>query len=184
MLDGLDPMQLAKRLEYQHGCDHERHQKWADAAFKLMSSDPWVMMTIQSLGVLDSKLIKEDEYILGNKRSSSPAGDLNEQITMSYLWVLGAYEVVRTLDQRARENRSSEDETRKSLQQLKRKFERIRMPLAKLEAARRYKDTDRQFAFPGINTDYGTVWHVGENVWITRRELSDSMLELMEKYEV
>lgn len=184
MPDNLDPMQIAKLIEYEHGYDGGRHKRWVNAAIKLLSSDPWMVITIQSLGWLDSKLVKEDEYILRKGRSSSPVGDLSEQVTLSYLWVLGAYEVIRTLDQRARNERSADDEGRKALQNLKWQFERIRVPLAKFEAARRYADTDLHVAFPGVNIECGTTWHVGGDVWITRRELSDSMLVTIEAYLV
>jgi hypothetical protein len=110
----------------------------------------------------------------------SPFGDLGDHLTLSYLWVLGAYEIIRALDQRSREDEQFLPELKERLKKLKHEFERIRIPLAKFEAATRHRETDSHIAYPAINTEKGIAWRVSVDVWITRRDLSDSMLELLE----
>jgi hypothetical protein len=60
---------------------------------------------------------------------------------------------------------------------LKHRLERIRVPLAKMEPARRYP-TDERIAYPTINLERGIAWQIAEDTVVTRRELSDALLEL------
>lgn len=180
MREEYDLDQMAKSLEYMNSFDMDRFKRWVDASHGLARYEKWMIVTVQGLGKIDAKLVREDEHILENGKSSSPMGDLSDQITLSYLWVLGAYELVRTLDQRLREQSNTEREPRERTQQLKWKFERIRVPLAKFEASRRHSETDSSIAYPGINTEQGTAWHIAADTWVTRKELSHALLETCE----
>ena len=96
--------------------------------------------------------------------------------TLSYLWVLGAYEVVRTMHERAV---AANDAMAGKIGNVKHRFERVRIPLAKMEPARRHKDTDSPIAYPAIHRDLGIAWQLTADEFVTRRELSDAMLELL-----
>lgn len=176
----LTPEQIQKLIDYANSFDAERNTRWVNASHKLATFDQFIVVTAQGLGKLDSKLLKEDEMLVQQNTTSSPYGDMSDHITMSYLWVLGAYEIIRSLEQRAREESDFLPEQTESLQQLKWRFERLRIPLAKFEAAKKHSDTDSHIAYPGVNTELGIAWQVSQDTWITRRELSDSMLELFE----
>ena len=180
MPDEFTPEQVQKLIEYANSFDTERNKRWVNVSHKLADFDQFLVVTAQGLGKLDSKLLKEDELLVRQEITSSPFGDLSDHITMSYLWVLGAYEVVRSLDQRAREEANYLSGQKESLKQLKWRFERLRIPLAKFEAAKKHSDTDSHIAYPSLNTQLGIAWQVSQDTWITRRELSDSMLELFE----
>ena len=67
--------------------------------------------------------------------------------------------------------------TRLLTERLKHRFERIRIPLAKMELARRHP-TDDPIAYPAINLELGVASQVAEDTFITRRELSDALLDL------
>ena len=141
-------------------------------------------MTIQSLGRIDVSLIEGDELFLAdfenNRNSLNENLKLNDRFTLSYLWVLGGYEVVRTICQRIKENRDGlPDEIAAKFESLKKEFNRLRVPLAKMEAASAHKNTDSHFAYPAINTK-GIAWQVSQDIFITRRDLSDQLLETLE----
>ena len=58
-------------------------------------------------------------------------------------------------------------------------FERVRMPLAKMATANRYK-ADSPIAYPALNMRHGIAWQVREDVFITRFELSETFLSFLE----
>lgn len=102
---------------------------------------------------------------------------LNDRMTQSYLWVLGGYELIRSATQRMA-GRPLESEFRS----VKNQFNRLRIPLAKFEAASRHPE-DSPIAFPALNEHYGAAWQLGRDEFITRRELSDSLLALAERLD-
>ncbi|HIF9218059.1 TPA: hypothetical protein ACX6QF_003603 [Photobacterium damselae] len=181
MLDLNDPSVVKLVEEYAKSIDSERYKRWVDASPVVQEFDDFMMVTLQGLGKLDARLVVEDANFLATGKPSNPFGDLSDHITQSYLWVLGAYEIVRSLDQRAREDERFYPEYKDNLQRLKHSFERIRIPLAKFEAARRHRDTDSHIAYPGFNYATGVSWRVAENTWVDRRVLSDEMLVLLEQ---
>jgi hypothetical protein len=169
----------------------KRSERWALASMKIGKIENYLIVITQSLGELDSKLILEDERLL-KKIPENPddpdwfqtSRDLGSQITLSYLWVLGAYELIRTLDQRCREKPDVFGEiANKKINETKKTFERIRMPLAKLEPAKRYSSDDSHIAFPAMGPQ-GTAWHINEKTYINRRDLSDILLDLFEEISV
>ena len=106
--------------------------------------------------------------------------DGNELI-LSYLWVLGSYEYVRVLNQRKRKAPQIFWNNLPDVLPLKRQFERVRIPLAKLEPASKYKKTDYAIAFPYFDIRRGRIgWIIAPDVMVTRRELSDKLLNFLE----
>ena len=108
--------------------------------------------------------------------SSSDLGALSYHITLSYLWVLGAYEIIRSIRQRNKKAGLNDEK----LTSLLRKFERLRMPLAKFEPANRHKRTDSEIAYPALNDLHGITWQISEEVFISRGELANEFLSLLE----
>lgn len=102
---------------------------------------------------------------------------------LSYLWILGAYEAVRTLDQRFAALGASAVNRKQATGSLKHKFERLRVPLAKLEPSRRHKNTDYSFPRPGIADNRGIAWEVAPNEVVSRSNLSDEFLSLLERIQ-
>lgn len=180
MQDKITPEQVRNIIEYKNSFDAERNKRWVIASHKLAAFDQFFVVTAQGLGKLDSKLFKEDELLVQQGSTCNPFGDMSDHITISYLWVLGAYEVIRSLERRTRKESGFLPEQKESLQKLKWKFERLRIPLAKFEAAKKHSNTDSHIAYPGVNAQLGIAWQVSQDTWITRRELSDSMLKLFE----
>jgi hypothetical protein len=94
------------------------------------------------------------------------------------LWILGAYEVVRTLDQRARNRSLFDSQNRERIQSLKRRINRLRVPLAKLEPAGSNPDDD-PVPLPAYSEDHGVAWKLQDDLYLSRRELADSFLQVL-----
>jgi len=119
--------------------------------------------------------------VLHQEQSSSlrESTRLADRLTLSYFRVLAAYELVRTLDQRWRTGATTlPDESGNHVAVLKRRMERLRIPLAKMETARRFP-VDNTIAYPTISRDFGLAWHVAQDTYISRRELSDQLLDFL-----
>jgi hypothetical protein len=167
-------------MNYIESFDIERNKRWVHVSEKFSIFDPLIVITIQGLGKLDAKLIVEDNKITKQGNPSNPFGDLGDHLTFSYLWVLGTYEVIRSLEQKAREDNSFFPTHRTELQSLKVEFTRIRIPLAKFEPATKFSSTDSHVAYPTIHKEFGVSWQISENTYISRRKLSDNMLNQFE----
>ena len=161
----------------------DRFQRWVDASSAAGGVEPFMIPLVQGLGRFDCYLINEDARFatLNQEQSSSlhESTRLTDRFTLSYFWVLAAYELVRTLDQRWRTGATTlPDESGNLVAALRRRIERLRIPLAKMETARRFP-TDSSFAYPTISRDFGVAWHVAQDTYITRRELSDQLLDFL-----
>lgn len=143
------------------------------------------MPLVQQLGRLDVRLIQADETwpdrFLDGNLTAEDSTVLHEHITLSYLWVLGAYEFVRTLcDRVSTDTEKTPEEIRNRLLQTKRHFTRVRVPLAKMEPASLFADEDGPVAYPGLKRGLGVAWQLNQCTIISRRELSDDLLGALE----
>lgn len=171
--------------------DHDRSERWALVSTRLRKVDLYLTILIQSLGKLDSQLVIEDERLL--KKMPLDASDpdaiqtsieLGDHITLSYLWVLGAYELVRTLDAYCRENPEVfGEEINQRINETKKYFARVRVPLSKLKPANGHEKTDYQIAYPAMDLQ-GVAWQINPTTIICRRDLSDRLLDLFEEFPV
>ncbi len=147
------------------------------------SPHPEQRLETPQLGRFDCRLIEEDaRFSALNQEQSSSSHEstrLADRLTLSYFWMLAAYELVRTLDQRWRTGATTlPDESGNRVTALKRRMERLRSPLAKTETARRFP-IDHAMAYPTISRDFGLAWHVAQDTYISRRELSDQLLDFL-----
>ena len=144
----------------------DRYQRWIDASSAVRMIEPFMVPLVQGLGRFDCRLIHEDtRFATLNEEQSSSSHEktlLAERFTLSYFWVLAAYELVRTLDQRWRTRATAmPDEFGNRVAALKRRMERLRIPFAKMETARRFP-TDNTMAYPTISRGFGVAWHVAQ----------------------
>lgn len=159
--------------------------RWQLAITAIRSIEPNLEFLLGTLAMLDEELYLRDQR--HKEMAQAPSGtkpaewaDVNHAIGRSYLWVLGAYEAIRTLDQRFRDLGSSALGRRGATKTLKHRFERLRVPLAKLEPSNRHKATDYAFPRPGIDDERGIAWEVSIGVVISRSQLSDEFLAILE----
>jgi hypothetical protein len=162
-----------------------RQSRWLKASTAALLIKPEIHGIVRMLGKIDVKLHEEDiRYCALPSDISSITSDqwnnMHDSIALSHLWILGAYELVRTLNQTlATATTSSKEVTDKCLR-LKHEFERIRMPLAKLETPKHHHQTDYGVAYAAFDKTYGQGWMVSENDFITRDQLGRGLLEFLE----
>ncbi|HEY8521632.1 MAG TPA: hypothetical protein VIN61_16290 [Gammaproteobacteria bacterium] len=169
--------------------DKARFEKWVALSRCVQGIEPFMMVAIQGLGRLDAELATADHKFLQMSEEErirfqveNPL-ELADRVTRSYLWVLGAYEIVRALDQRCRSGVIPATEAqRRRAREAKHRFERIRMPLAKFETARRHADTDSPVAFPALHVTQGVAWRVAADAFVTREELAQDFRSLLEEF--
>ena len=155
----------------------ERHKEWIASAEGFASVLGFEAdIQVQGLGRLDIDLIWADANAprLSKSKDRLEAAlwmDLGPRLTLARLWVLGGYEIVRALDQKTSYKNPQ-------VAQTKLLFERIRMPLAKLEAARKYEHVDSRIAMPIIHNTEGVGWLTNDTYFVTRRALADNLLSL------
>lgn len=164
--------------------DQPRYAEWVRLSHRTAKFQTLMAVTIQGLGKFDAKLIAEDLHYLGlpdtERLADERSMELTDRFISSYLWVLGAYEVIRTIDQCCRSDDSLLDtEQVCRVRSAKHLFGRVRVPLAKFESARRFSETDSTVAYPSLSREHGIAWQVAENVFIARGELSDCFLNLL-----
>lgn len=169
--------------------DEERYNRWKKASLALFQVEPHLAETIQALGRIDADLyLKDIRYREIREKHDGTSEEWEEMsvhsFTMSYLWTLGAYEVIRTLDQLFRLSGKHKAGLFCGSTELKYAFERVRMPLAKLEAANRFKDTDRRFAHPALISGKGIGWTVADDTHISRGGLSTLFLDFLESMHI
>jgi hypothetical protein len=165
----------------------DRYRRWLDASSAASAIDQFMVPLIQGLGRFDCHLIREDaRFAALNQEESSSSREtalLADRFTLSYFWVLAAYELVRTLDQRWRIGATTlPDELGSRIAALKRRMDRMRVPLLKMETPRRFP-TDSTMAYPSNSTGFGVAWHIAEDMYVTRRELSDQLLGFLADFK-
>jgi hypothetical protein len=159
---------------------------WVSVSKGLERFEPLMLVAVQGLGRLDEKLAAQDKAFLALSeaervlfQTSSPT-DLMERITLSYLWVLGIYEIVRALDHKCRTDVALVAPTQAAeVTRTKIRIERVRIPLAKFEQARRFA-MDSAVAYPVLHKDYGVAWLVSRNTLVSREELAQVFLRMLE----
>lgn len=145
-----------------------------------------MMWGIQQIGRIDVRLIQADEEWTKRFATDALSPDettaVGEHITACQHWILGAYEFIRTLCDRLNDDdiEKTPEDVRQRAEEVKHKFARLRMPLAKMEPASKFSKEDWSSAKPGRLPGKGMSWKVNETTAISRIELSDALLEVLE----
>jgi hypothetical protein len=170
-----------------------RESLWVTLAHCLKIIDRSLIAYVQGLGKIDVTLARaENKY----KKYFTKYPDVrfadnikkwvknrinkNDNIILAQLWVLGCYEVIRTIEQYLREHKNSNFNKSEILfRETKHFYERIRMPLAKLEPAKRSKGKDFNIAMPGYSTSASMVWKINNEEFIAREDLAYSFIDCL-----
>lgn len=160
-------MRFAGSAEFQ-----DRWRDWIRLSHAASMGDIAVAIVTQELGRLDAELMVEGPHVVRAFQSSAARPELEGQqmsdhITFSALWTLGAYELIRTLEERVRGGAPQ------TLLGAKDQLRRVRVPLAKLQPARPHLATD--WGWPGSIADEsrGIGWLVAPETPIFRKDLSE-----------
>lgn len=182
---------------------HENNSHWL-----------WIAEVARGLARIDAKLVIEDRWaasLLGREGwSEAEWNRYKDHIAVSQLWVMGAYELLRTvveefnrkeLDEKNRHQKRQKtikklnkrqgqkrlhippfkpDPLLSRAQCLLKEFVRLRIPMAKLQSAKAFM-ADNPIARPGIS-EKGIGWTTGENMFVTRMELADRMIDVLDGY--
>lgn len=164
---------------------NSRSENWTKVSHQIGGcSEPYFVKVVQQIGKLDVKLIFSGNTFQSQESRESGFAELDEHMMFSYLWVLAAYEFVRAFSQRVREDSSLlPTQLGSELKEVKENFERVRIPLAKLEPAKRHQSTDSSIAWPVWNSRHGAAWAVTDEVIISRLELSEKLLNFLLKID-
>ena len=168
---------------------NDRFERWVNASHGLGQMEPFIMVPIlQGLGRLDCQLMAEGERYRELSETEQNAADesvlLSSRITLSYLWILGVYELIRALDKRSSEKSEIFGEDLAiEIKNYKKEIERLRMPLAKFEPAKKHP-ADGPIAYPGLDVASGDIaWRFQSGVFVSRTDFSQKFLILMEELQ-
>lgn len=133
----LTPKEIVQILQMEATTDSKRRERWIKNQDTLMEIHDMLIIPYQGIALIDAQLVIEDKNIVDGNPTGFK-GDLGPHLTQSYLWVLGAYEIIRTMSQYANKGRDTKiSQFKDEIRDLKHTFERLRIPLAKFEAARK-----------------------------------------------
>ncbi len=163
----------------------DRYARWVRASRLFARIEHSLVSAVQWLGRLDVQQIKEDQRYLNLSGQLKATDDeirrFSDHYTMSYLWVLESHKLLRTLAKRMRENVTLvPSDVLRLIGKTEHIFERVLIPLTKQEPTRQ-KGADSHIFSPALNRSLGIGWQVSSGDYITRRELSDAFLGLMER---
>jgi len=153
--------------------NYKRYSLWVQVSMSWLRNDTEgiTFTRLQGLGIIDAEL-----YDINKQSIHTP---IENDLTVfdvvnikSYLWVLGVYEFLRMADQKIREKPEIANENaRNQIKIAKDKFNRIRVPLAKLEPSKKHKN---DYSVPKLGAnDEQLGWQINDNEIIYYRELSD-----------
>lgn len=157
--------------------DTNRWSEWINSSFCLAQIEPFMIIDAQGLGMLDAELVEEYANLNAKYQSEQDLLKRNRHFVVSRLWVIGAYELVRSIDERIEKiNDRIGDETRKKLAETLTNFTKLRIPLAKFQTSGK---KERQIARPIWFPSMGVGWKLENDLIFSRKNLGDSLLELL-----
>lgn len=166
---------------------NERMGLWVRPSHRALGGTPeeGELSKLHGLAAIDAELFLEEMRAMNEEDpyANDPV-QINRLLTLSELWVLGAYEFVRRWAEsvRDREGEQLKSEYRLLVIGLKRQFERVRMPLAKDRPAKRAaEDGDFGYTIRAIYPDKSVGWALGENSFVSRRELGDEFIDGLQR---
>lgn len=164
-----------------------RLRSWNDCVHNVGSILPEAVWFLLGLARIDSTIIQMEGSLLPKYKANSGRNlsidERTQHNTLSTLWIFGAYEVIRTLHQRLRKHPDpsvKDSELCFQIGELKKQFERVRIPLAKFEPAARFPQDGLPIA--GVHLDKGATWFVNSTDRVTRLDLSDDLLRAVQEW--
>lgn len=167
--------------------DKKRYSEWVENSFDgLRFVDMLLIGNAQGLGLLDIELIEEFPKIKMDSQLEQDRLNKLRHITLSELWVMGAYELIRIMDEMIPKNKDMlSDETKRKLRDSLSVFTEIRIPLVKFKERGNHKlySGITQFKWDSVK---GIGWEIifSRNYKIVtkiiyRKELGDIFLDLL-----
>jgi hypothetical protein len=178
---------LEAMKEYLETFDADRQEEWLLNTPKLDEVE-YLSISYVGLAALDARLVQVDRTLLKNGVIDSipliHSKKLSEHYALSGLWVLGAYELCRTLHEYTKDekNKGSRYEPYvASIKSLKGQLAEVRIPMAKLQKPKKGRKNapEASVAWPAFSPSKGIAWEIGDGIAVARQTLSDQFLSLM-----
>lgn len=167
--------------------EKERYSKWLNSSFAFMNIEMLLLGEVQALGELDIELIEEFPNMKLDSKLDEDLRRKRRYLLLSKLWVLGAYELIRFLNDLNKKRNFLDDSRKNKLKEVLATFSKIRVPLAKFQKAGKDKSLYDGVADSFIDLKKGVGWKVYsheknklEKKIFYRNDLGDSLLELLE----
>lgn len=165
--------------------DKNRSSEWVDSSQGLRHVEMLLVGNAQGLGLLDVELIQEFPKLNFYSKLEEDRLKKLRHITLSELWVMGAYELTRLINEINKERNFINGHAKEKLKEVLTIFTNIRTPLAKLQKSGKEKRLFSQIATKSLfDSNKGLGWHLYDGktgTIIFRKDLSDSLLGLLKK---
>jgi hypothetical protein len=163
---------------------NDRHMEWIENSHGLMHVEMLLVGNAQGLGLLDVELIEEFPKLKVNSKLEKYRLTKLRHITLSELWFMGVYELIRLLGEMMPKRKMFSEKTKIKLKETLKEFTEVRVPLVK------FQDWGKKELYSGVSTPTfdsvkGFGWKIHysrknvETKIFYRRDLSDSFLELL-----
>jgi len=164
--------------------DKNRYSKWIDNSQNLKWIDIILIGEAQGLGKLDVELIEEFSKLKINSRIDKERIAKNRHMVLSQLWVMGAYELIRLINEIIKMQNKINCEAKLKLKEVLTIFTEIRIPLTKFKKSGKTK-LYSQVTWPYYDSKKGIGWKLidgkSKTKIIYRKDLGDSLLELLKQ---
>ena len=146
---------MAKSISSEN---NERRSEWMNSSFAFMNVEMLLLGEVQALGELDAELIEELHKIKINSKLEEDLKIKRRYFLLSKLWILGAYELIRFLNDIDKKRNSLSENTKLKLNEVLTTFTKVRVPLAKFQKAGKDKTLYDGLADSFIDSNKGVGW--------------------------
>lgn len=166
-----------------------RYEEWINSSDGLRFIDAMLVGNAQGLGLIDVELIDKFPRLKINSELKRDCLNKLRHITLSELWTMGAYDLVRLTGELVAKNKEiySKD-TIKEIKKVKQKFEEVRVPLVKFRKRGRSAPLFSGVPWPTFHPKKGAGWkiyttnnHKVNKAIVYRINLSNSLLKMLKK---
>ena len=162
--------------------ENGRHLKWIDNSLGLMHIEMLLVGNAQGLGILDVELIEEFPELKINSQLDEDRLKKLRHITLSELWVMGAYELIRLIDEMNKKRSFLKENPKENLKKVLSTFTKVRIPLTKFQKEGEKRLYSKIATKNLFDSEKGVGWdfYDGKKKEIFyRKDLGDLFLELL-----
>ncbi len=152
--------------------EENRQSEWINSSFGFMGIEMLLLGEVQALGELDVELIEELHKLKINSKLEKDLKMKRRYLLLSKLWVLGAYELIRFLNDLDKTRSLFSNNTKINFNKVLTDFTKVRIPLAKFQKAGKDKTLYDGVADSFIDSIKGVGWRVYSH---TKTELKEEI---------
>ena len=167
---------------------NDRQSEWMNSSFAFMGVEMILLGEVQALGELDIELIEELSKLKINSNLEEDLREKRRYLLLSKLWILGAYELIRFLNDIDKKRNPLNKKTKLKLGEILTKFTKLRVPLAKFQKAGKDKTLYDGVADSFIDSNKGAGWKVYSHTKTElkkeifyRNDFGNSLLDLLKE---